>query len=35
MDYIYRRLLQNILVPKIAGKQVPEKDILATSKQVV
>ena len=27
-----RQLLQNILVPKVAGKQVPEKDILAISK---
>ena len=31
MDYIYRRLLQNILVSKVIGKQVPKKDILAAS----
>ena len=32
MDCIYRQLLQNILILKAVSKQVPEKDILATSK---
>ena len=35
MDYIYRQLLQNILVPKIVSKQVPKKDILAASSREI
>ena len=35
MDYIYRQLLQNTLIPKVIGKQVPKKKILATSNRKI
>ena len=31
MDYIYKQLLQNILIPKVVNKQVPKEDVLAIS----